>query len=238
VHENRTAGLCRGREPVKPVYIREDAELQREHLSAACQSLYQRGWMPGTLGSISMRSGEAVIITADDLNKGMMTRQDTVMVDPFRGLPLLGETEWPPAETPVHLAVYQRLPDCGAVVHAHTPCSTALATSAGSAGQIGQVRFREPEMAKSLGVSDPRLVVLPVVANGHDVSRIANDVMTCLDESTADAPPALLIEGNGILTWGRDTEEARSRLASAEELSRLLLLKGADEPGAAKVNAR
>ncbi|MFE9399900.1 class II aldolase/adducin family protein [Streptomyces flavidovirens] len=221
---------------MKPLYIREDAELQREHLSAVGQSLYQRGLMPGTFGSISIRSGEAVMITASDLKKGAMSRQDTVMVDPFRGLPLLGEVEWPPAETPVHLAIYQRLPDCGAVVHAHAPCYTALSTLTGSAGRIGQAGRQELEMSKSFGVSDPRLVVLPVVEDWQDVSRIANDVTTYLDESTADTPLALLIERTGIFTWGRDTDEARSRLECAEELSRLLKVLGG--PGMAKVNAR
>ncbi|MFD9500174.1 class II aldolase/adducin family protein [Streptomyces sp. NPDC060035] len=224
---------------MKPVYIREDAELQREHLSAACQSLYQRGWMPGTSGSISMRSGEAAVITAGDLSKWMMTRQDTVMVDPFRGLPLLGEVEWPPAETPVHLAIYQRLPDCGAVIHADTPCSAAISALAGSAGRGGEVDFQELGMATGLAVSDPRLTVLPAIEDWHDAPGIANDVITCLglDEPTADAPLALLIERHGIFTWGRDADEACSRLECAEELSRLLL-ESVDGPGLATVNAR
>ncbi|WP_371539987.1 class II aldolase/adducin family protein [Streptomyces sp. NBC_01023] len=223
---------------MKPVCIREDAELQREHLSAVGRSLYRSGWMPGTFGSVSVRSGEAVMITADGLSKREMTHQDAVMVDPFKGLPLLGETEWPPAETPVHLALYRRLPGCGAVIHAHAPWSTALATRTRDTGGTGQVVFEEMEMAKSLGVPDPRLVVLPVVPNNLDASLIADDVTAFLDEPTADTPPALLIDRNGIFSFGRDIDEARNRLECVEELSHLLMLTGADEPGMAKVNAR
>ncbi|WP_405755416.1 class II aldolase/adducin family protein [Streptomyces sp. NBC_01411] len=223
---------------MKPVCISEDAELQREHLSAACQSLYRRGWMPGTFGSVSVRSGEAVMITAGDLSKRVMTDQDTVMVDPFKGLPLLGESEWPPAETPVHLALYRRLPGCGAVIHAHAPWSTALATRTAGADRTGQVVFEEMEMAKSLDVPDPRLVVLPIVANHLDASLIADDVTALLDDPAADTPPALLIDRDGMFSFGRDIDEARNRLECVEELSHLSLLTGADEPGTAKVSAR
>ncbi|MEU8689721.1 class II aldolase/adducin family protein [Streptomyces sp. NPDC048665] len=223
---------------MKPVYIRDDAELQRAHLSLVGRSLHRSGWLPGTFGSVSLRSGEAVMITAGGLNKGVMDPADTVLVDPFEGLPLSGETEWPPAETPIHLAVHRRLPDCAAVVHAHAPYSTALATLAAGDGHIGRVVFRDLEMAKGLGSPDPRLVALPVVANRPDVSRVADDVTLALDASAADVPPALLVERSGILAWGRDTDEARDRLECIEELSHFLLLTGTGTAGAVTVHAR
>ncbi|MEV0374717.1 methylthioribulose 1-phosphate dehydratase [Streptomyces sp. NPDC050636] len=223
---------------MKPVYIHEDAELQRGHLAAACRSLYERGWMPGTSGNVSIRAGEAVVITASSQSKGTMSHQDTVMVDPHEGLPLLGETEWPSAETSLHLAIYQQVPDCRAVVHAHAPYSTALAALTGHAGSIGRAVFQELEPAKDLGVTDPHLVVVPVFTNWPDVSRIAGDVTAYLDESAADVPPALLIDRHGATTWGRDIDEARNRLECIEELSHLTLLTGVFGPGVAKENAR
>ncbi|WP_051831747.1 class II aldolase/adducin family protein [Streptomyces violens] len=219
---------------MKPVYIDEDAERQRALLSAACRALHERGWMPGTSGNVSVRSGEAVVITAGDQRRGTITHHNTVMVDPLEGLPLLGETEWPPAETPVHLAIYRQLPDCGAVVQAHAPYSTALATLIGSAGSVGQAVFQELELAKGLGVPDPSLVGVPVFENWPDASRIAADVTAYLDESAAAAPPVLLIGRHGATTWGRDIDEARNRLECIEELSHLTLLTGAFGPGTAK----
>ncbi|MFF2807993.1 methylthioribulose 1-phosphate dehydratase [Streptomyces sp. NPDC058000] len=223
---------------MKPVTIGEDVELRRAHLAAACRSLYQRGWMPGTSGNISVRSGDAVVITASGRSKGTISRHDTVLVEPDKGLPLLGESEWPSAETSVHLAVYRQLPPCGAVVHAHAPYSTALATLAGTDGSIGQVTFTDWELAKGLGVVDPRLVTVPVFANWPEVPRIAEDVTAYLDGSGADAPPALFIDRHGVTTWGRDLEEARNRLECIEELSRLTLLVGTYGAGVAKEAAQ
>lgn len=105
---------------MKPVHVHEDAELHRELLSLACRSLDRRGRPDRASGSISVRSGEAVIITTGDLNEESL-QQDAVMVAPSQGLPLLGETDWPPPETPAHLALHRRLPGRGAVVHVHEP---------------------------------------------------------------------------------------------------------------------
>ncbi|MFI5526706.1 methylthioribulose 1-phosphate dehydratase [Streptomyces platensis] len=223
---------------MKPVYIGEDAELQRGHLAAACRDLYRRGWMPGTSGNISVRSGETVVITASGRSKGAMSRKDTVMVEPFEGLPLLGETEWPSAETSIHLALYQQLPNCGAVIHAHAPHSTAVAALTGTNGSIGQVVFENMELAKGLGSVDPHLVAVPVFANWSDVSRIASDVTAYLDGSAADAPPVLLIDRHGVTAWGHNIDEARNRLECVEEMSRLTLLTGAFGAGVAKETAR
>ncbi|MFI8998972.1 methylthioribulose 1-phosphate dehydratase [Streptomyces sp. NPDC053542] len=223
---------------MNPLYLHEDAELQRPRLSAVCRSLHRRGWMPGTSGSVSIRAGEAIMITTRDQSKRTISRQDTVLVDPFQGLPLLGETEWPAAETSMHLAIYQQVPGCGAIVHAHAPYATVLATVTGTTGFLGQAVFEGMELAKGLGVTDPHLVVVPIFTNWPDGSRIANDVSAYLDASAAGAPPALLIDRHGVTTWGPDLDEARNRLESIEELCRLTLLTSAFGAGVAKEHLR
>ncbi|WP_075739063.1 methylthioribulose 1-phosphate dehydratase [Streptomyces acidiscabies] len=209
---------------MKPLIVDENVELHREYLATTCRALYQQGWMPGTSGNLSVRSGEAVVITASGRSKRTMSRNDTVMVDPFEGLPLVGETEWPSAETSVHLAVYQYVPDCGAVIHAHTPYATAVATLRGAGQPWGEACFEELELAKGLGVTDPSRVVVPVFSNWADVPRIAADVRTYLGESGTSAPPALFIDRHGVTVWGHDLDQARDRLECIEELSRLTLL--------------
>ncbi|MEE1762771.1 MULTISPECIES: class II aldolase/adducin family protein [unclassified Streptomyces] len=202
---------------MKPLYIREDAESQRRHLSAVGRCLGRRGRLPGTFGSVSVRSGEAVLITAGGLDKRVMTPQDVVMVDPFDGLPLTGEFEWPPEETALHLALYRRLPDCGAVIHAQAP---------------GRPDGSRP---------DAGLPVLPVATDPLDVSRLVEDVTAALapSASAAGTPPALLFRGNGLVTWGRDTDEALGRLESADPLSHPLRADAVvDGATAARADAR
>jgi methylthioribulose-1-phosphate dehydratase len=214
-----------------------DLAAQRADLAAVCRTLYGFGWMPGTSGNVSLRSGGSVVITASGRSKGTMAAGDTVVVDPEKGRPLAGETERPSAETFIHLAVYRQVPECGAVIHAHAPYSTALATLVGAEGVVGTALFSRLELAKGLGVADPSEVAVPVFPNWPDVPRIGEDVAGYLAR-TADAPPVLLIDRHGVTSWGRSLEEARNRMECVEELSRLALLTGAFGPDVAKESAR
>lgn len=198
---------------MKPVHVHEDAELHRELLSLACRSLDRRGRPDRASGSISVRSGEAVIITTGDLNEESL-QQDAVMVDPSQGLPLLGETDWPPPETPAHLALHRRLPGRGAVVHVHEPRSLALAAAVGGApGAIGAL-------------------VAVVAPEPHGLSLLAG---LPGHPELPDEAAALLVEGSGVFTWGRDTGQALSRLERIEELGRPLLPEHRAHADAARV---
>ncbi|MEV0883462.1 class II aldolase/adducin family protein [Streptomyces microflavus] len=203
---------------MKPVHVHEDAELHRELLSLACRSLDRRGRPERASGSISVRSGEAVIITTGDLDEESL-RQDAVMVDPSQGLPLLGESIWPPPETPAHLAIHRRLRGPGAVVHTYEPRSLALAAAARAPGAIGTI-------------------VLVTAEERHGLCHLSDDATECVEALAEDAPTALLVEGTAVFTWGRDPDEALARLERIEELGRPLLLEHGDRPDVAAVNSR
>ncbi|MBT2210160.1 methylthioribulose 1-phosphate dehydratase [Actinomadura sp. NEAU-AAG7] len=199
----------------------------REHVAHMCRQLYGRGWMEGTSGNISVRSGDAVLISASGCAKGTVDRRDTVLVNAGDGSRLTGETRRPSAETAVHLAFYREYEDCGAVIHAHAPYSTALASLPRfhRAGQdVAHVEFVDMELAKGLGLDDPSHVRVPVFVNWPEVRRIAADVGAFLRASPPRATAGLLIERHGVTTWGRDLDHARNRLECVEALSRLSLL--------------
>ncbi|MCS0634116.1 class II aldolase/adducin family protein [Streptomyces sp. LP05-1] len=206
---------------MKPVRIREDAELQRQLLSRVCRSPAWRGRPGRAPGSISVRSDEAVIITTGETGDpyGDPAGQDTVMVDPSDGLPLLGEVEWPPAETPAHLAIHRRLPGCGAVVHTREPHSAALAALAGGARAAAGA------------------VVLVAAGDRYGTCHLPDDAVARLGAPAPGGPAALLVEGTGVFTWGRDLDEALGELERIEELGRPLLPEsagGSGEAGAAR----
>ncbi|MCM2579603.1 methylthioribulose 1-phosphate dehydratase [Streptomyces meridianus] len=211
---------------MKPVKLEPSVEVHRGLIAATCRELYRRGWMEGTAGNVSTRSGEAVVISASGCSKGQMSRQDTVIVDGDSGLPLVGEVEWPSAETAIHLAIYQNIPDSGAVVHTHSPHATALASLTAEANTLGYARFEELELAKGLGVEDPNDVRVPVFPNWFEVQRIADEVSTYL-KTQSTQPPVLLIARHGVTTWGRDLEQARNRMECIEALCHQLILTSA-----------
>jgi len=193
-------------------------------IAAMATSLYERGWMPGTFGSISVRSRDTeglALITCGGLSKGGLTAHDMVPVRVRTGTPAGTGSRPAPAETALHAAVYAAT-GAGAVIHAHPPCAIMAARPA-PPGVTGTLALEHFELLKGLGLADPSRTDLPVFRNRSDVSRTAEDVARWLSD-TPEAPPGLLIADHGLTVWGRDLGQARDRLECLEAMCRLLVL--------------
>jgi methylthioribose-1-phosphate isomerase len=186
-------------------------------LARVARGLYERGWLDGTAGNLSVRLGEQALITASGRSKGELTARDVVLVDATTGAHVSGPK--PSAETSIHAAIYARFPEIGAVVHAHPPYATAVAAKAAAAGQDA-VRFTDFEIIKGFGVADPNELAVPVFTNWADVPRIAAEVRHRVNDSV----PVLLIGYHGITAWGPTLEVARNRVECIEALCQLHLL--------------
>jgi methylthioribose-1-phosphate isomerase/methylthioribulose-1-phosphate dehydratase len=191
-------------------------------LAEVAGQLYARGWMEGTAGNVSVRlpGGETALITASGLSKGALTEQDVVEVRISDAQRVSPQAPRPSAETTIHTALYQTFADCQAVLHAHPPYATAVATLAARDGR-DTVQFRDLELIKGLGTPDQFTAAVPVFRNWPDVTRIAGDVATRLRPAT---PPVLLIGAHGATTWGPSLEVARNRMECLEGLCQLTLL--------------
>ncbi|MFC9439933.1 S-methyl-5-thioribose-1-phosphate isomerase [Nocardia sp. NPDC057030] len=187
------------------------------------RGLYQRGWMPGTAGNISVRTGETAVITGSGLAKGELTEHDMVTVRVADSTMTAGSRK-PSAETTIHTAAY-RTTSAHAVVHIHPPFATALATRLGTADAVRTVRITDYELIKGLGGTDPASVDIPVFPNWADVPRIGADIERYLAEHPA-APPILLITGHGITAWGDNISQARDRAECLEALCELVFRTG------------
>lgn len=195
------------------------AHTPADGIAAIAQSLYARGWMPGTAGNISARRGESALITGSGLSKGELTAEDMVTVNIADSQPVSG-TRRPSAETAIHTAVY-RATDARAVVHVHSPHATAQ-----SVGAPESLRFTGYELLKGLGRADT--IDIPVFANHADVPRIGADIERYLAEHP-DAPPVLFIAGHGITAWGASLAQARDRAECLEAVCELSTLTGRRE---------
>ncbi|UGT57299.1 S-methyl-5-thioribose-1-phosphate isomerase [Nocardia asteroides] len=208
------------------VYRNSDgfAEQGRE-IAAIARQLYERGWMPGTAGNISVRLGEDALITASGLSKGELREDDTVRVTVADTTPLPGQHRKPSAETSIHTAVY-RTRQAGAVVHVHSPFATALATTAAEPGDaVTPLRISGYELLKGFGLADPSAVTIPVFPNWPQVPAIGADIERYLRENPT-APPILFIAGHGITTWGDTLAQARDRAECLEALCELITRTG------------
>lgn len=199
----------------------------RSHWAAiadVARELYRRGWMPGTAGNISVRTGATAVVTGSGLSKGELTERDMVTVRVADSAPVADHRRKPSAETTIHTAVYRTRP-AQAVVHIHPPFATALATRSAVPGALGTLRITDYELIKGLGGADPASADIPVFPNWPEVPRIGADIERYL-LGHPDALPVLVIAGHGITAWGENLAQARDRAECLEALCELVARTG------------
>ena len=171
-----------------------------------CRSLWEAGLIAGSDGNVSVRLGPSrVLVTPQGMIKSELRPDDLVEVD-LGGSRTKGCRE-PTTELDLHLRVYRRREDCGAVVHAHPPTATGFAVA--GQGIPGDVL---PEIALLMG----EVPCVPYATSG--TPALGDAVEPFLDRHVA-----LLLANHGALTWGRDLAQARIRMESLEHGARILL---------------
>ena len=128
------------------------------------------------------------------------------------------------AETPIYLAIYQQLPDVGAVFHVHTVASSLLSMARPSKGEgPGALEVAGFEMLKGWGIrweGDELKAQVPVLPNRASMEELAEEFHRVLAQGPA--VPAILVAGHGVTVWGSTPREARDRLEIAEFLCQAL----------------
>lgn len=100
----------------------DTAELRRDIIETA-RALPRLGLTKGTSGNVSARTNSGFLVTPSGTPYEALTEEMIVAVDLngcYRG-DILPSSEWR-----MHLDFYLAKPDCGAVVHCHSPRATAL----------------------------------------------------------------------------------------------------------------
>ena len=159
----------------------------------------------GQDGNVSVRyRPDRLLVTPRGLLKAELTPDDLVEVG------LDGITWAAPGtattELDLHLRVYRRRPDCGAVVHAHPPTATAFAVA--GEGIPGNVL---PEVAVLMGE-------VPLVPYATTGTPALGDAV----EPFLEAHEAVLLANHGALAWGPSLATARIRMESLEHAARIL----------------
>jgi len=95
----------------------------RQTIIDSCLLLDAKGINQGTSGNISVREGDAMLITPSGIPYDQMTPEMIVSV-PLDGGP--GEGLKPSTEWHFHQAIFKSRPDVNAVVHAHPAHATAV----------------------------------------------------------------------------------------------------------------
>jgi methylthioribulose-1-phosphate dehydratase len=181
----------------------------RTVLAAVARLFYDRGWMWGTAGNLSLRLPDGSFwITASGKAKGRLTAEDFLRIAPGGEVVEKGRPDdRPSAETSLHDAIYRLVPQAGACFHVHSiPGNVAARLTEGAEGD--DLRLPPLEMLKGLGVwdQDPH-VTLAVFPNLLHVPRIAEELLARFAKAPPQVP-GFLIRDHGLTAWGRDAEAA------------------------------
>lgn len=171
---------------------------------AAVRMLAQRGLNQGASGNVSVRAGDGFVVTpsgvaADSLTADQLVRMD--MAGTWSG-PWKPSSEWR-----FHRDIYAARPDCGAVVHCHSPAATALAV---------------------LGKTLPAFHYMIAIAGGTDVrcapyATFGTQKLSDFALAALQGRRACLLAHHGMIAIGRDLAQALEVAVEVEFLCDLYL---------------
>ncbi|MFT7623175.1 MAG: L-fuculose-phosphate aldolase [Myxococcota bacterium] len=180
----------------------------RRELVHWCRKVWQRGWVANHDGNLTCRlPGRKYLATPTSFSKDEIREDDLLILD-RSGKKLQGR--WRPfSEVSMHLLAYNTRPDVNAVLHAHPPTATGL-----SVAGVGVDTTLIAEAVISLG---DRIPTVPFALPGSE-SQL---------ETLARSFPffdALILGRHGVITVGKDIEQAYLRMELVEHLARIKLV--------------
>ncbi|MGC9108845.1 MAG: class II aldolase/adducin family protein [Caldimicrobium sp.] len=171
----------------------------KEELLFWTKYLAKKGLLTGSEGNLSVRVGEGFFITPSGRIKETLEKKDLSYVT-LEGEIISGR---PSSEWGLHLKIYQKIPEAGAVVHAHPPFVLILE-------RFG-FDFREffhPEARLILN----ELSLLPYFPPGSkNLWEFASNL--CRNNCV------VILKRHGVVSWGKTLEEAVNYVLILEKLA-------------------
>jgi L-fuculose-phosphate aldolase len=175
----------------------------RLQVAETSRLLHDAGWCANHDGNVSARDGNRFIATPTATSKRLVAEKDLIEVDAKGQVTGRGKVF---GEIGLHLVVYERRPDVGAVVHAHPPYATAIGASRGNP-------IERPFIAEALVSLGPVIPKLPFAQPGEDAKRALAPWCELVD--------VVILGNHGVIAWGKDCETALLRLELVEHLAKI-----------------
>lgn len=198
-----------------------DFKTASQELISIGQHLFSLGMAPAASGSFSVRlNNKEIAITDSGKHKASLVEADIIRIN-SQGKSLV-ESNSSPKESILHAKLYERFPDVGVVLHAHSVNSTVLSKLCED-----WLVIQGYDLLKSfpgINTHDCR-VRLPVFYNDQDIELLAEMVDKVLAQHNNPKVklankdnikilpdpfdlPAYMIRGHGFYAWGHDISDA------------------------------
>jgi 3-dehydro-4-phosphotetronate decarboxylase len=172
-------------------------------------SLYRRGLSPGSSGNISARVEDGWVLTPTNSCLGELDPASLSKLD-WNGVHLSGSK--PSKEYFLHLAMYQKRPGSGAIVHLHSSFAAAVSCLDGLDAE-SCIPPITPYFVMRVG----KLPLIPYFRPGD--RALADEIAKHADEHAA-----VLLANHGPVVSGSDLDSATYAMEELEETSKLMLL--------------
>jgi L-fuculose-phosphate aldolase len=179
-------------------------DTERGALLLALKTMLSSGLTTGSGGNISLRPGddECLLVSPTGIPYTEMTEDDLVLVD-LQGNILQGHRQ-PTSEIAMHLAMYAARPDCGAVVHTHSPYASTFAC----------LREEIPAVHYLVGFAGKKVPVAEYATYG--TAQLARNAVAALG-----AGNAVLLANHGLLAAAGNLERACAVAEEVELVARI-----------------
>jgi len=177
----------------------------RVQVAEVARWLHAAGWVANHDGNVTARDGGRFLATPTATSKRLIGERDLIEVDAKGQVIGHGKVF---GEIGLHLAVYERRPDVGCVVHAHPPNVTAITASRGNP-------IERPFLAEALVSLGPCIPKTPYAQPGEAARAALAPWCELVD--------VVLLGNHGVIAWGADPEQAVLRLELVEHLARIAI---------------
>ncbi|MBD3185084.1 class II aldolase/adducin family protein [Candidatus Poribacteria bacterium] len=179
----------------------------RHEMIEVCKRIYQKGFVASNDGNVTLRMSEdEILATPTGMCKGDITTDQLIKVN-MQGEVISGFLK-PSSELKLHLRVYEKRPDAGAVAHAHPPISTGFAVA-----HVSLEQKAIPEVISTLG----GVPLAPYKRPSTD------DLARTIDKFIADSD-AILLANHGVMSVGKDVFDAYYTLERVEHSAHIILV--------------
>ena len=184
-------------------------KILRERIVEIGQSLYRRGLSPGSSGNISVRLEDGWLLTPTNSCLGELDPAGLSKLD-WNGNLVSGDK--PSKEYFLHLAMYQKRQQSGAIVHLHSSHAAAISCLDGL-NPDSCIPPITPYFVMRVG----KLPLIPYFRPGD--KALAVEIA-----KHADKHAAVLLANHGPVVSGNDLDSAMYAIEELEETSKLMLL--------------
>ena len=188
----------------------------KQQVFEANMALPRHGLVTFTWGNVSAidRERQCIVIKPSGVAYEQMSASDMVVVD-MNGTVLEGEYR-PSSDTATHLALYQRYPELGGIVHTHSTHATAWAQAGLSIPALGTTHadyfFGDIRCSRALTIEE---------VQGEYELNTGKVIIETLGNSNPLHTPGIVVYQHGPFAWGKNAEDAVHNAVVMEEVARM-----------------